>query len=105
MGSYAKPLPDKVTQLVDESKEDEPVAAASDLRKVDVAGEDGQDGGSAKGATAISTLRLQSYLWPEEDWMDKDCNCCNCRGEGHPSKECPFPKPTWQQKNRNPSMV
>lgn len=68
MESYAKPL--QVTQLVDESKEDEPVAAAKDLRHEDVAGEDGQDGGSAKGATATSTLRIQSWSWP--DWMDKD---------------------------------
>lgn len=108
MESYAKPLPGKVAQLVDESIADEPVAAAGlqktcDMRmllekmeKMEAQLKELQQPGPrgysrSRGRRRTGALRTR--------------NCWNCGGEGHLSRECPSPKTTQQQGNGNPPTL
>ena len=105
MKLYAKPLPGRVAQLVEESIANEPVAAAGLQKTCDM-------------RVFLENMEAQlkelqqpgpwGYSRSRGQWRTgalRSHNCWNSGGEGHLSRECPFPKTTQQQGNGNPPTL
>ena len=107
MELYAKPLPGKVAQMIDELMEDEPVATAR-LQKI--CGRKMLLEKMEQMENHIKELQQsasQGYSLSIGQWRTGSTgtrNCWNC-GEGHLSRECPSSKTTHQQGNKNRPML